>query len=220
MLNKQNLEALAESALFAGYSENELAALLERYGCEKQDFAKGEVIYSPQSFRRDLAVLLSGRVLVTKADGGLVVSTLESGSIFGAAALFNAEEDYVSCLTARVKSEVLFFTQECVRALIDNEERFRLNYITYLSYRIRFLSAKIDSLVQGSGEKKLSSYLLAQMDGGSLVNPGCSMTELAARLNMGRASLYRELQKMEEQGVIARRSRCILVRDAERLTKM
>ena len=41
----------------------------------------------------------------------------------------------------------------------------------------------------------------------------CSMTELAARLNIGRASLYRELQKLEERGALVRKGKRILVRD-------
>ena len=46
---------------------------------------------------------------------------------------------------------------------------------------------------------------------------GWSQEELAARLNIGRASLYRELQKLEERGALVRKGKRILVRDPDAL---
>ena len=63
----------------------------------------------------------------------------------------------------------------------------------------------------------LTAYLLGQMDADGRVDPGCSMTELAARLNMGRASLYRELQKLEERGALTRSGKAILIQKPELL---
>lgn len=219
MLTEQELETLSSTALFVGYAPEALGQLLDQTGWEKRTFAKGQVIYAPNRFRKELAAVLSGQVLVTKGDGELVVSLLGPTDLFGAAALFNAEEEYVSTLTARTKSSVLFLSQDSVRQLIDSQPLFRKNYIRYLSCRIRFLSDKIDSLIQGSGEKKLSCFLLRQMDAEGRVRVGCSMTELAARLNIGRASLYRELQKLEERGILTRDGKIIVIQQPETLSR-
>lgn len=220
MLTEQELETLSSTALFRGYAPEVLSQLLDQTGWEKRTFAKGQVIYAPNQFRKELAAVLSGQVLVTKGDGDLVVSLLVPADLFGAAALFNAEEEYVSTLTARAKSSVLFLSQDSVRQLIDSQPLFRKNYIRYLSCRIRFLSDKIDSLIQGSGEKKLSCFLLRQMDAEGRVRVGCSMTELAARLNIGRASLYRELQKLEDRGIVTRDGKIIVVQQPETLSRI
>ena len=161
--------------------------------------------------------MLSGQILVTKGGGELVVSALSPGDLYGAAALFNDEPDYVSTLTAKSTASVLTFSQETVQQLIDTQPVFRRSYIRYLSCRIRFLSGKIDALIQGSGEKKLRAWLVSQMDERSEILLTCSMTELAARLNIGRASLYRELQKLEERGALVRKGKRILVRDPDAL---
>ena len=219
MLTSQELETLSATALFHGYTAQELAALLEQSHWEKRTFAKGQVIYAPDHFRKELATVLSGRVLVTKGDGDLVVSLLEQADLFGAAALFNAEEEYVSTLTARSKSSILFLSQDSVRQLIDSQPLFRSNYIRYLSCRIRFLSDKIDSLIQGSGEKKLASFLMRQMDADGTLGLACSMTELASRLNIGRASLYRELQKLENRGILTRDGKTIMIQQPEALSQ-
>lgn len=220
MLTPQELDTLSASPLFHGYTREGLERLLAEVPWEIRPFAKGEVIYTPDQFRKELAAVLSGRVLVTKGDGELVVSLLTEGELFGAAALFNDEADYVSTLTARSPCRVLFFSQEAVRRLIARQPLFRDNYICYLSCRIRFLSDKIDALIQGTGEKKLAGFLLEQMDAGGRVCPGCSMTELAARLNISRASLYREMRKLEGRGALRREGRTIVIQRPELLSRL
>ncbi len=220
MLTGQELNTLSASPLFHGYTPEGLNLLLEEIPWEKRQFAKGDVIYAPDQFRKELAAVLSGRVLVTKGDGELVVSMLTEADLFGAAALFNDEVDYVSTLTARSSCTILFLSQEAVRQLIARQPLFRDNYIHYLSCRIRFLSDKIDALIQGTGEKKLTGFLLRQMDGEGLVSLNCSMTELAARLNISRAALYREMQKLEERDAIRRDGRTIVIQRPELLSRL
>ncbi len=219
MLSQEELDVLRSTFLFCDYSGEEFAALSRRLRFVCADFRKGEQIFSPESFRKELGVLLSGRVQVTKGSGDLVVSNLTVGDLFGAAAIFNEEAEYVSTLTAKTPCRVLFFPQKEFQALLDQEARVRWNYIRYLSGRIRFLSGKVDSLIQGTGEKKLSSYLLHHIGERGVVRLDCSMTELAARLKIGRASLYRELNKLEEQGLISRRGKEITIVDSGQLAR-
>ena len=96
MLTSQELETLSATALFLGYTSQELTFLLEQSHWEKRTFTKGDVIYAPDHFRKELACVLSGQVLVTKGNGELVVSLLQPADLFGAAALFNSEAEYVS----------------------------------------------------------------------------------------------------------------------------
>ena len=71
----------------------------------RQENGKGGVIYAPHAFRRCLGVVLEGRVQVNK--GALIMSVLEPGDLFGAAALFNDRADYATTLTARAPCRVL-----------------------------------------------------------------------------------------------------------------
>ena len=219
MLTQEELDILGGTFLFRGYSGEELAALFEKLTFTRTDFPKGERLFSPESFRKELGVVLRGKIQVTKGGGELVVSNLTAGDLFGAAALFNEEEVYVSTLIAKTPCRVLFLPQTQVQSLLDGESRARWNYIRYLSGRIRFLSGKVDSLIQGSGEKKLAACLLHQMGEGGVVTLDCSMTELAARLKIGRASLYRELGKLEEEGILRREGKTITILNPGRLAR-
>lgn len=219
MLTQAEFDVLRASPLFCDYTPEQMQALLCKIDWAVRRYGRGDVLCSPDSFRKELAIVLSGQILVTKGDGDLVVSTLSPGDLYGAASLFNEEPDYVSTLTARSAASVLTLSQETVQQLIDTQPQFRRSYIRYLSCRIRFLSGKIDALIQGTGEKKLSAWLLSQMDEQGCVTLRCSMTELAARLNIGRASLYREMQKLEARGVLTREGKRIAILDAAALTK-
>lgn len=214
MLAASDIAILERTFLFRGLTPDVISGLTGVAKADRQDFARGEVIFSPDKFRKELGIILSGRVLVEK--GTLMVSELVAGDLFGAAALFNDAERYVSTLTARSPASVLFLSQESITRIIDSSPAVRYNYLRYLSERIRFLSSKVDYLSSGSGERKLSVFLagLADRDGQVRVR---SMSELASRLGMGRASLYRELAKLEERGAISRDGKVIKILDIELL---
>ena len=74
----------------------------------------------------------------------------------------------------------------------------------------------MDALSSGSGGRKLSDYLLKNAGGSGRVTVR-SMTDLASRLGMGRASLYRELTKLTEAGIIARSGKTITLLKPESL---
>ena len=214
MINDTLLGVVARTPLFCGMDTGAVSALLEAAGYTERAYFKGDVIYSPTNFRRELGIVLTGAVTVTK--GPLTVSELRPGELFGAAALFTDGARYVATLTVREKCSVLFLTQGSVTALLDRDSSFRANYISYLAQRIRFLSAKVDALSVGSGGDKLSSYILQNADGDSQLTVR-SMTELASRLGIGRASLYRELTKLKTAGIITQNGKNITLLKPELL---
>lgn len=212
-MTSAQLEIMKGTFLFRGLEAGEIEALLgeqARIG----SYRKGEVIYSPSNFRRELGILLRGALTVTK--GSLTVSELGVGDLFGAAALFTDEERYVSTLTAARHCEVLFLSQENVSRLIDESAAVRENYLRYLAQRIRFLSAKVDALSSGSGERKLSGFLLTNAGEDGVITVK-SLTDLASRLGVARATLYRELDKLLDAGIIAKSGKTITVLKPESL---
>lgn len=207
MLFVKETEIISKTFLFDGFSHEEVASLLEEIYFEKINFSKGDIIFSPKSFRRALGIILSGRVIVKK--GELTVSELAVGDLFGAAALFNNEATYVSTLTARTDGTVIFFTEETVRTLTEKNAGIGMNYIRYLSGRIRFLSGEVDMLSEVTPARRILRYLSGKAEEGGKVR--ISMTELASRLSIGRATLYRELTRLEEDGAVSRDGKDIIV---------
>ena len=188
---------LAEPFLFRGAPPEAVELARTDPRTVRQENGKGGVIYAPHAFRRCLGVVLEGRVQVNK--GALIMSVLEPGDLFGAAALFNDRADYATTLTARAPCRVLLLPQEVGR-----------NYVAYLSGRICFLSGKIDALTAGSAERKVAQYLLSRLEGG-WAELACSAAGLARRLGGSRASLYRALDALAGRGVLRREGRRVQV---------
>jgi CRP-like cAMP-binding protein len=99
--------------------------------------------------------------------------------------------------------------QEEVRRLLRTSGAFAENYVTYLSGRIQFLSARLDAVSADRAEEKLLRYLRSAQDPAGRVT--ISATQLSQRLGVGRATLYRAFQTLEESGAIAREGRTIYV---------
>ena len=207
------LELLEGTFLFRGAPEAARAALTDSRAL-RQTAAKGTVIYDPSHFRRCLGVVLEGRVQVSK--GALIMSVLGRGDLFGAAALFYQRPDYATTLTARSRCSLLLFPQALVEAWMERWPQVGRNYVTYLSQRIWFLSGKIDALTAGTAGRKVAQYLLAHGEEGR-VELDCSLTGLAGRLGVSRASLYRALDELRDQGAIQHQGRTIRILDQRAL---
>lgn len=174
---------------------------------------RGETVYDRQRFRRCLGVLLEGRLQVRRE--ALLVSTLRAGDLFGAAVLFNDLEEYPTTLTALSDCRLLLIPQEAVRGLIRSSPEFALAYVTYLSGRIRFLSARLDAVSAERGEGKLASYLLSAAAKGGVLT--VSATQLSQRLGVGRATLYRAFEVLERERAILREGKTIRIVDEKKL---
>lgn len=199
---------LAETFLFRGAPPEAVELARTDPRTVRQENGKGGVIYAPHAFRRCLGVVLEGRVQVNK--GALIMSVLEPGDLFGAAALFNDRADYATTLTARAPCRVLLLPQALVEELMGRFPEVGRNYVAYLSGRICFLSGKIDALTAGSAERKVAQYLLSRLEGG-WVELDCSATGLARRLGVSRASLYRALDALAGRGILRREGRRVQV---------
>lgn len=213
-LGRSDLALLARTPLFQGLPETlALRAAADRRATLAQA-ARGETIYTPHAFSRSLGAVLSGKVEVRK--GELIVSVLEPGDLFGAAALFNDRTDYAAQLTARSPCRLLLLPQELVEELMAASPALARQYIRYLSGRIRFLEQKIDSLIAGTAEERLTRFLRSKVRDG-VIPLDCSLTGLAGRLNVSRASLYRALDSLEHRGAIRREGKAIRVLDPKLL---
>ena len=192
---------LAQFPLFEGLTSEDLARIAARLE-QPQTFAKGDVIYRSDEFRRAIGLVIDGSVVVQKQT--LMMNRLVCGDMFGVAALFGGDDTYATQITAEEKTRILFLSQETVSALLAEHPKLAENYIRFLSGRIRFLNRKVAALTAGSAEHRLYQYLLSHSDGQGRLQLPPSMVELAHTLNIGRSSLYRSLDALQQAGVLLR----------------
>ena len=128
-----------------------------------------------------------------------------AGQVFGAAALYGGDEAYVTAVSAKSACAVAFFDQAQITDWFSSHPRIAENYIRFLSDRIRFLNRRITTLSGGDVQQKAAVFLQANASDSVSVN----MVQLAQQLNVGRSSLYRALDALEQAGQIRREGKCI-----------
>lgn len=184
-----------------------------------QEFQKGtikimqyrrqEVIYSPTCYEKSLGILIKGKAIAEKGHG-VLLNTFSPGDCFGVAALFGDTGVYVATVKAVADSTILFLPLDSMRQLFELESQIAVNYILFLSNRIHFLNCKIDNFTAGAASQNLLTYLQAQAPPGQKTfTLPVSMAKLSEMLNIGRSSLYRGFQSLEEQGLIQKNGKVI-----------
>lgn len=173
----------------------------------------GDIIYEPESFEHSLGIILSGSAKITTASDSknVLLRTINTGCVFGAVSLFGDKTEYVTQITAKGATSVAFFSQLCIMKIITTDNRVAINYIFFLSDRIRFLNNKILSFTTGSAEDRLKHYIDKLPETNGTVTLPFGLNQLADSLDIGRASLYRAFDNLESSGCIKRDGREITI---------
>ena len=175
-------------------------------------FKKGELIYSRKRFFGALGFIVCGSVkAVTNNDRRLVMKELCGGSCFGAAAVFGGGNTYVSTLTAQSDTEICFIPESLLILLFKEYPQTAVNYITFLSDKIRFLNEKLSVISCSDAEDTVLNYLKLSANENGYAEIPVSMTELSKMLGLSRASLYRSIDVLEANGNIKRENNGIKV---------
>ena len=222
-LNVAEIELVMKTELFRGSPRSVLMRIIAVSDCTVEEYSKNDIVFSKTSFTRSLGIVLGGKLRVTKENADkrpIVMSTLQSGSLFGAAALFNSQGEYVTQITAIEHSRILFLPQRLIRRMIEREPEIAENYIRYLSERILFLNRKIYFLTAGTAEQRLASFLLDNLSEGEYSEMPMPMHRLADALNMSRASLYRAFDLLIESGAVSKQGKLVCISNAELLNQV
>ena len=205
------LEPCAASPLFRGIPAEQVLSLAKGR-VREQTLARGEVL---RGYLRNLGIVTKGRLAV-RSTGGTLLNQLCPGDMFGVSTVFTDYSVHITEISAAVASGVALIGEEELTQIFAEDFSVNRNYLAFLTDRIRFLNWKIDLFSASSAEQKLRLYLLHQRkeDGPVTVDP---LARLGKILDMGRASLYRVIEKLEADGVIRRESRCCWWVDWERL---
>ena len=217
-MEKTTLKKIESHPFFRGVDEGLIQRAFENGGAFVRTYGNGDVIRSPDDTSAMAGILIRGKATVTTKDPArsVLLRYLGAGDPFGIANLF-CEEPFVSLIRAVGVCVCFFMTEDTVRTLLDASAAFRETYIGFLGGRIRFLNRKIGYLTAGSAERKLAIYL-ASLGAGEIRLP-LPFSALSDLLDVGRASLYRALDRLTDDGQISRRGRTVTIHDPEALLR-
>ena len=195
-----HMTLLHDHFLFQGAEE----LLHEAQSLGVSRFSRGDTICDPATAGRALGIVLEGRTeAVAPTREKAVLAVFGPGGTFGAAALFGGD-GYVSRIRAVTACAVVLLPEELLRQWFQRCPQMAVNYIGFLSSRVRFLNGKIAIFTQDSAQHRLYRWLRANCDEWGRLPEKLSMTKLAGALSMGRTSLYRAMEELERAGLIVR----------------
>jgi len=181
--------------------------------CDIRSYMTGDE--AGKSERAMLGIVISGKFVIKSSGGGRVLmNTVGSGDVFGAATVFLGE-NYISSIRAVAKSSVLCVPRETLEEIMAVDSAVSVAYARFLSEKICFLNKKIISFTSQRSDSALAGYIIDEADG----NGECKLSRAAAakKLGIGRTTVYRALKMLEDDGIIRIENGKIIIIDAKKL---
>ena len=197
------LDFLSKTFLFKNIDTKTIETVISSSRYSVSEFSRGDVIFSSKSDNKVLGFVIDGHceVLRLRNEADAVsLNTLSANAPFGILS-FLTEEEYPTKIVAKRKTSVLFIDGDDVLSMISKNPALGMNVISFLAERITFLNRRIATFSEKSTLQRLASYLLTRYErhGNEF---SVSRTKISAEINVGRASLYRDIATLENENII------------------
>lgn len=181
------------------------------------EYGRGDMLCRSGAPLEGLLILLSGHAEVRK--GSALLRELSAGDVTGVSVLFGGDSRMETDVVASGRTSVLFLPREAVEKAILADPVLTERYIRFLSSRIRFLNGVIGRF-SGSDVTERTAHYLLERAGEQGRQFELVASRAARELGIGRASLYRALDDLQNEGCIEKEGRRILLKDPDRLRSM
>lgn len=198
------VDFLMQTFLFLGMRRQSVENICESLDTLPRHFSREEIIYTPKNYQKKIGFVVSGECEVCRERAGefMPLNTLLCGSSFGITAIFADTDEFPTIVRAKRDSEIIFISADELSALIKKYPKISQNIIKFLSNRIVFLNQKVDTFSGSTVEKKLAKFLLSEYKRTEKDSFAISCTKTAEKLAIGRASLYRAISALQDEGLI------------------
>lgn len=220
-MTSRDREALFSNPLIAALRQSDCENWIKTGRAKIAAFEKGEAVMTEENFVRCLIVILKGSAAVYKTGGDgrcRAINLLRRGDVFGMATLFY-EQDFPSEIVAEEPCRMAIFPKELVEEAFAASPEFAKAYVTLLSQKIHFLNSRIGTFAEGETTERLLRWLAAVSGGKTEFCLPCSMSRAAEAIGVGRASLYRAMDALGDEGVLTRSGKSIVIHKPQRVFK-
>ncbi|MDO5037782.1 MAG: Crp/Fnr family transcriptional regulator [Tissierellia bacterium] len=200
------LKTLGAIPLFASIEKKDLAPLVQAQDIYLKNYREGVTLYNQKEVCQTFDMVLSGSLVAySLAENGSAMTLFEfpPGQILGANLLFSPQGLYPFNIYCMAQAQVLHVTRRGVEALLHHYD-FTLAFIKMLSLNSNRLNQKITMVTQKTLRENLLDYLQEEVrrQGTNPLSLPMSKKQLADYLGVQRPSLFRELKKLKDEGLI------------------
>lgn len=204
-------EIILKSKIFKNIEENEVDLLLKCINNYRKTFKKGEIILREGEKTEYMGIVITGSVVVERADlwgNNTVLGVISPGGIFAETYSILNDEPLMINVYANEKSEILFLRTNEIFKTCEKSCNFHdqliLNLIRIASFKNLNLSRKI----LHTGPKTIRGKLLSFFSEWVKKENSLSFSilynrqQLADYLSVDRSAMSNELSKMQKEGIL------------------
>jgi CRP-like cAMP-binding protein len=197
-------ENLNKNFFFRDMNFNETNEFLEKYKWEIKKYDKGEIAFDEEVFLKELNIVLDGTIKISKlTENGkeILYDITEKGKCFGLAGIYTNIRMEGLQFEALEKTTVFNIKNSEFHKIISKNKFFFEKYMEFQEYRLHFFVSRFEnSFINCPYEKLLYFFNFLKEWNTNVIS--MQKIQLAGYLNIGRASLYRELNKLKDDGFI------------------
>jgi CRP-like cAMP-binding protein len=220
-MDNERIDFLSHLFPFYGLSGETLSQIASKISFTVSDYKKDDVILSSETKESKIGFIVHGSCEVSRirSDNEAVpLNNMGKYNSFGILSVFRPEDDYPTRVIAKKDSSVMFITGSDMISLIKEYPEVSMNVICFLVKKVGFLNSKIETFSGKHTTEKLVSYLLNKYEAyGNEFS--LTRTKISAELGIGRASLYRDLASLEQEGLIKSDQKKIIIISPEGLER-
>ncbi len=211
---------ISDNIIFKNADKDKVSQFLCDNRISLVHYKAGEVIFEPNDKNVRIGIVVDGSVEITSPSSShkVLMKTSGRGAMFGVANLYAYTEGFPTRISARNDTEMLFIDADTFRAMIESDADIMSGFLQFLCRKVMYLNKKIESYTAGNTEKKLAYFIYENVVNGE-IRCDMSISDMAVMLDMGRASLYRAFESLEQHGIILRDGKRITVTDIDKLKK-
>lgn len=211
-----NIDILRNISLFSAVKESNLEKLIAGNHIYQKHYMKGATVHNANETCRTLDIVLSGSLVAySLSTNGSATTMFEfsQGSVIGANLLFGENHSYplnIYCLT---DCQIIHIDINAVLEFL-HDYNFTLHYIKSISQNSQGINQKIAMFTQRTLRENIMNYFKQQtiIQKSSVILLPMSKRQLADYFGVQRPSLFRELKKLKEEGIIEINNRTITIK--------
>ena len=214
------LDIIQECGLFSGMDSASVLVMLDTLHARLAHFNTGEIVMAPGDGFTEAGIVLDGRMVANYIglDGTMVnLKMLDPGDCMGVEYVWKSGMRSPVCVSAVRQSVMLMFcleeprqrkihTELEIQLLVNIADMFTANNIS-LSHRVWMYGQK-------HIRARLKIYFMSLPRTGDIVTLPMKRSDLADYLGVDRSALFRELSRMQREGLIDVDRRNITLRNA------
>lgn len=217
-------QALINSPIFTGLSEEELEKLFQRCHCFTKNYEVGDIAAFSGEPVNFLIIVLEGSVKGEMVDfsGKIIkIDDIRAPYPLASAFIFGKQNKFPVNVMANEKTKLLYIPKYDFMKMLQADIRLMQNFLNVISGHTQILANKLKFLSFKTIKGKIAQYLLslAGPDKDQIELP-LTQNDLAEQFGVARPSLARALGEMAEEGMISVDRKVVRILDRKRLREV